>query len=241
MTVVGSVVAVFLASLGIQRLFDQSAVADRSDLGPVLLIPGYGGNQASLSVLADRIRQSGRPAMVIALPGDGTGDLQEQVAVLRQTVDDAYSQGATSVDLIGYSAGGVVARLWAERYGKQARRIITLGSPMHGTQVATAGNTLAPDACPVACQQLAVGSSVLRPLADKPVTVPWMSIWTEQDQTVVPPDSARLDGAVNVPLQSVCPGVRVSHSELPTNHVVTSFVIQAISLQDLTVPTSTDC
>lgn len=241
MTVVGSVVAVFLASFGIQRLFDQPTAANRAELGPVLLIPGYGGNQAPLNVLADRIRQTGRDTDVIALPGDGTGDLQEQVKVLQQHVNDAYSQGAPSVDLIGYSAGGVVARLWAERNGQQARRIITLGSPMHGTQLATTGNTLAPDACPVACQQLAVGSSILRPLADKAVTVPWMSIWTEQDQTVVPPDSARLDGAVNVPLQSICPGVTVSHSDLPTNHVVTSFVLQAISLQDLTAPTSTDC
>jgi len=68
-----------------------------------------------------------------------------------------------------------------------------------------------------------------------------MSIWTEQDQTVVPPDSAHLDGAINVPLQSVCPGTRVSHSQLPTDNTVTSFVIQAISLQELTMPTGVDC
>jgi triacylglycerol lipase len=240
-TVVTSTVLVLVASFLVQRLFDQHAVADRSQLGPVLLIPGYGGSQNALSALADRIRQTGRTAQVITLPGDGTGDLLDQVAVLDQNVQEAYKEGAPSVDLIGYSAGGVVARLWVERHGDQARRVITLGSPLHGTQLATTGNTLLPDACPTACQQLAVGSTVLQPLAQKPVTVPWMSIWTELDQTVVPPDSARLDGAVNVPLQSVCPGSRVSHSQLPTDHLVTSFVIQAISLQDLTLPTAADC
>jgi triacylglycerol lipase len=240
-TAVVSAVAVFVAALVYQQLFTASNRADRAQLGPVLLIPGYGGNQASLSVLADRIRQTGRDAYVVALPGDGTGDLREQVNVLDRNVDDAYDQGAQSVDLIGYSAGGVVARLWAEDNGEKVRRVITLGSPMHGTQVATTGSTLVPDACPVACQQLSVGSVLLRPVATRPVPVPWMSIWTEQDQTVVPPDSAQLAGAINVPLQRVCPNARVTHSELPTDHAVTSFVIQAISLQDLTMPTTLDC
>jgi triacylglycerol lipase len=241
MAVVGSVIIVFVGSFLIPRLFDQSAVADRSQLGPVLLIPGYGGSQAALSVLADRIRQTGREAHVITLPGDGTGDLLEQVTVLDQNVQQAYKDDAPSVDLIGYSAGGVVARLWADRHSEQVRRVITLGSPLHGTQLATTGNTLLPDACPTACKQLAVGSSVLQPMAQKAVTVPWMSIWTEQDQTVIPPDSARLDGAVNVPLQTICPAAQVTHSQLPTDHLVTSIVIQAISLQDLNPPTSLDC
>ena len=47
-------------------------------LGPVLLVPGYGGATAALDVLADALRQSGRDATVVALAGDGTGDLREQ-------------------------------------------------------------------------------------------------------------------------------------------------------------------
>ncbi|MDT7650941.1 MAG: triacylglycerol lipase, partial [Pseudonocardiales bacterium] len=49
------------------------------------------------------------------------------------------------------------------------------------------------------------------------------------DQTVTPPDSARLAGAVNVPVQAVCPGTRVSHSALPTDAAVTGLVLEAIS------------
>ena len=61
------------------------------------------------------------------------------------------------------------------------------------------------------------------------------------DQTVTPPDSARLAGAINVPIQSVCPGQQISHSELPTNPVVTKIVLQAISAGPIRHPASADC
>lgn len=207
----------------------------------MLLIPGYGGNQGSLQALAGLIRSTGREAVVLTLPGDGTGDLREQVSVLEREVEAAYERGTPSVDLIGYSAGGVVARLWAARSEPQARRVVTLGSPLHGTRLATGGSALAPDACPVACQQLAAGSSLLQSFAQQPVPVPWMSIWTELDQTVIPPESARVDGAVNVSLQSICPAAQTTHSQLPADPLVTKLVLRAISLDPLAPPTPSDC
>src|SRR5689334_8957642 len=55
---------------------------DQSRPGAVLLVPGYGGSQSALSVLAARIRATGRSATVLTLPGDGTGDLAAQAATL---------------------------------------------------------------------------------------------------------------------------------------------------------------
>src|SRR5947207_777192 len=191
---------------------------DQSRPGTVLLVPGYGGSQAALSVLAARIRATGRSATVLTLPGDGTGDLAAQAATLNAAVTAARHAGTPSVDVIGYSAGGVVARLWVARYGGEhsARRVVTLGSPLHGAQLAAAGSVLVPDACPPACQQLAPGSSLLRELdrTPLPARLPWLSIWTQDDQTVQPPDSARLAGALNVPVQSICPDAQVQHGQL---------------------------
>jgi triacylglycerol lipase len=238
---VATLVVVAVAAIVIPQVVEKPVAVDRSRPGTVLLIPGYGGNQGSLQELAGKIRAAGRDAVVIALPGDGTGDLFEQVNVLDRAISDAYERGAPSVDLIGYSAGGVVARLWVARNDPDPRRVVTLGSPLHGTSLATGGNALVPDACPTACRQLATGSSLLQSVAGEPVTVPWMSIWTEQDQTVIPPDSARLDGAVNVPVQAVCPAARVSHSQLPSDRVVTRMVLRAIGPESLAAPTSADC
>jgi uncharacterized alpha/beta hydrolase family protein len=200
--------------------------------GPVLLVPGYGGSTASLTVLARLIRASGRPATVLHLPGNGTGDLRQDAAVLNAAVSQALRDGAPSVDIIGYSAGGVVALLWAREDDGQdkARRIVTLGAPFHGTLVAGTAAGFAPGACPVACQQLVPGSSLLAGLAaGVPPGLPWMSLWTTGDATVTPPDSARLAGAINVPIQSVCPGRQISHAQLPTNLTVIAMVTGAIS------------
>jgi triacylglycerol lipase len=213
--------------------------------GPVLLVPGYGGQTSSLSQLAARIRATGRQASVVGMPGNGTGNLNADASVLNTAVTRALDGGAPSVDVIGYSAGGVVALLWARQddgAGK-ARRVITLGSPYHGTSIAAGAEGFAPGACPVACQQLVPGSSLLAGLDGAPVPAQprWMSLWTTDDQVVMPPGSARLPGAINVPIQSICPGEQISHEQLPTNPVVTAIVLQAIGPGPIRFPTSADC
>jgi triacylglycerol lipase len=131
------------------------------------------------------------------------------------------------------------AGLWAEEHAGQtkARRIVTLGSPHHGARIAAAGAAAVPGACPVACQQLAPFSALLSALKGAVPRPPeWMSVWTEQDQTLTPPKSARLDGAVNVDIQASCPGRPVSHGELPGDDYVTTLVLDAIGPASIEPP-----
>jgi triacylglycerol lipase len=213
--------------------------------GPVLLVPGYGGSTDALDSLASQIRATGRTATVLNLPGTGTGSLITDAALLNSAVNNALAQGAPSVDIIGYSAGGVVALIWARRDNgfHRARRIITLGSPFHGTSLAAAAQAFVPGACPVACRQLTPGSSLLASLdVASPDGLPhWLSLWTTDDQVVTPANSARLAGAIDVPVQSLCPAVSISHSQLPTNPDVTAIVLQALSAGPLRPPTSAVC
>ncbi|HUZ23266.1 MAG TPA: hypothetical protein VMV07_05825 [Streptosporangiaceae bacterium] len=212
--------------------------------GPVLLVPGYGGSTSALSVLARHIRATGRAATVLRLPGNGTGSLIRDAGALNDAVARALRGGAPSVDVIGYSAGGVATLVWAREDDgdRKARRVITLGSPFHGTALAAAAQGFAPGACPAACAQLVPGSSLLAGLAaGTPGHLPWLSLWTTGDQTVTPPDSARLAGAINVPIQSVCPRQRISHAQLPTSPAVTAMVLRAIGPGPIRPPAPADC
>ncbi len=244
--IVVAVVVTALAAGGGPGLAPAAAGQPAQDRpGPVLLVPGYGGSTGSLSVLARRIRATGRQATVLHLPGNGTGSLIADAGVLDTAVDRALRGGAPSVDVIGYSAGGVAALLWARDDGgtHKARRVITLGSPFHGAQLASAAEAFVPGACPAACQQLVPGSKLLSRLdaTAVPARPRWLSLWSTDDRTVTPPDSARLAGALNVPIQSVCPAAAVSHSQLPTNPAVTAMVLQALGSGPVRVPTAADC
>ena len=65
--------------------------------------------------------------------------------------------------------------------------------------------------------------------------LPWLSIWTTADQTVTPPDSARLDGAVDVALQDGLRAARpVSHGQLPADPAVVALVLRGLSAAPLT-------
>jgi triacylglycerol lipase len=214
--------------------------------GPVLLLPGYGGSTASLERLAGTLRaRTGRDVRVVRAVGDGTGDLTEQAEALAATVSGLIRGGAPSVDVVGYSAGGVVARLWAARFGgaTQARRVVTLGSPHQGTEVAQLAQEVAPERCPTACQQLAPDSDLLRALPQGAVPGPrWVSVWTSRDDVVTPPSSGRLQGAVDVRLQSVCPDDQVRHGGLPDDPLVAGIVARANAPSPLTTaPRAAEC
>ena len=210
--------------------------------GTVVLVPGYGGSTSALDVLAGRLRAAGHTAVVVQLPGDGEGDLQAYVPVLDAAVQGALTAGAPSVDVVGYSAGGVIARLWEAAGGTAVtRRVVTLGSPHHGTGVAALGNRFLPAACPAACQELVPGSALLDRLNrgdETPAGPRWLSLWTTADEIVTPPDSARLAGATNLQLQDLCPGVTTTHSDLPRDVHVQGVVLAALGAGPLAVPTT---
>jgi triacylglycerol lipase len=229
--VVGAAIALPLMIMAVVMISAIRLIADsphpvsQTDPGPVLLVPGYGGNVQSLEPLAEVLRSAGRTAVIVDPVGDGTGDLRTQAEHLGEVADRVREDaGAASVDVIGYSAGGVVARLWVRDGdgGSVARRVLTLGSPQHGTSQAALGAEFA-GGCPTACEQLIPGSDLLRRLNagdETPAGPLWATIRSTTDQVVTPADSAALSGALNVVVQDVCPGSTVAHADLPRNSVV---------------------
>lgn len=241
-------------ALGIAAVFagrDRPASAARSvppdKPGPVLLVPGYGGSIDSLDPLASRLRAAGRNVTVVTLPGDATGDLGAQAKAVRAVADTVlHRTGAPSLDVVGYSAGGVVVRLWVRSYGGRdvVRRVLTLGSPHHGTDLAELAGSLLPSLCPIACQQLAAGSDLLDMLNrgdETPNGPQWVSLWSDRDSVVTPPTSARLAGALNVPLQLVCAGDVTDHGQLPADPLVLGLVVRAFAAAPMAAPSAADC
>ena len=218
----------------------------QDDPGPVLLVPGYGGSTAGLEVLAAALRSQGREATVVPPEGTGTGDLRAQARGLDRAARAALDGGATSVDVVGYSAGGVVARLWVDELGGDsvARRVVSLASPQHGTDLAGLASDLAPDSCPVACRQLAPDSDLLRELnaGDETADGPrWVALWTTDDKTVVPPASGSLEGALEMPIQGLCPGLVLAHGDVPRSATVAALLEAVLAGPEPVSPGSDVC
>jgi triacylglycerol esterase/lipase EstA (alpha/beta hydrolase family) len=139
----------------------------------------------------------------------------------------------------------VIARLWVADGGAgSVRRVVTLGTPHHGTTLADLATGVAPDQCPVGCQQLTTDSPLLDRLNagdETPGGPTWVSVWTTVDGTVTPPESARLDGALDLPVQSVCADSRVAHGQLPADPVVQGIVLAQLAAGPPVPLTAADC
>jgi triacylglycerol lipase len=210
---------------------------------PVVLVPGYGGTPDSLSVLRRRLQGLLRPVVVASLPERGSGEIDASVRALGRTVEET---GARAVDLVGYSAGGIVVRAWLRQDGNaaRARSVVLLGTPNHGAELATLAGSLDPSACAATCADLATGSRFLARLNAGDETPPgprYVSVWTQQDQTVTPPSSALLGGAVNVRVQDVCADAAFGHGGLVRDPLALGLVVRAVQGGLTRAPGPADC
>ena len=213
---------------------------------PVVLVHGYDGTPASFDDLAGRLRAGGRQVVVVQLPDRGTGDIEVSAGVVARAVDGT---GASKVDLVGYSAGGIVVRAYLGEPGvaARARHVVLLGAPNHGAQLASLAALLGSRLCSGACAQLVPGSALLARLNqlvrgnEFPAGPDVTSIWTAADQTVTPPTSAVLAGARNVRVQDVCADSEVDHGGLVRDPLALGLALRALSGSLERQPGPSDC
>jgi triacylglycerol lipase len=243
---------VLVAGLAAVAVFVVRAAADRvrpvpqDEPGPVLVVSGYGGSTGSLEPIRRTLEAAGRDVVVVRPVGAGTGDLTTEAASLARQAEAALRRfDASSVDVVGYSAGGVVARSWVRDLGgaSLARRVLSVGSPQHGTSVAELAVGV-PGQCPTACRQLVPDSAFLRALNardETPRGPVFVSVWSTADRVVVPPGSARLAGALDFTVQSVCPSARTAHGDLPSDPVVRAALGTTLGTAPPAPPTQVPC
>lgn len=108
---------------------------------PIILIHGYAMNRANFLVLAYRLREAGL-GPVYGFEYWTLGRVAAGARKLGWFVDEVReATGATHVDLVGHSMGGVVARYYVSLAGgdRYVHRLITLGSPHAGTDLGNLG------------------------------------------------------------------------------------------------------
>jgi len=202
------------------RFIDWAALSPRLKTdGYCVFALNYGGSD-------------GGPALGIYATGPIANSAQELKSFVQQVRSATH---APKVALVGHSQGGMMPR-WYIKFlggGGAVDDLVGLVPSNHGTT-----NPLAPPAgqlgCP-ACAEQAAGSTFLQTLNagdETPEGPTWVSVWTTQDETVTPPDSARLEGAVNLTVQSVCADATVGHGDLPSNRLVQQIVVTELAAGD---------
>lgn len=104
---------------------------------PVVLVHGYLCNHRVWDTVARRLMDAGHPVLAIDLEPLFTS-IDRYAPLIEQAVEALrHNTGATQVALIGHSMGGLAIRAWMRVHGhSRVARVLTLGTPHAGTQVA---------------------------------------------------------------------------------------------------------
>jgi triacylglycerol esterase/lipase EstA (alpha/beta hydrolase family) len=166
-----------------------------SDLPPVLLLHGYGCNSGywvHLTPLLNGARISHATLDLAPV----TGSIDAYVPLVEEGVNALLAAtGAARVVIVAHSMGGLVARAWMRDHGiERVARVITLGTPHHGTSLASFGvGTNAQQMRRDGAWLSALGAS--ESAATRGLIT---SIYSHHDNIVAPQTSSELDGAHNL-------------------------------------------
>ena len=175
------------AVIGKQLLSKMNSKLDRN---PVILIHGIWDTKIIFSKMSSRLTELGWCVHSLNLtPNDGSLGL----ASLAQQLADYISQTfhpQQSIDIVGYSMGGLVSRYYVQRLGgiNRVQRFITISSPHRGTL--TAYSLPLPGYL-----DMRPDSGLLRDL-NQDVTmlkrINFTSMWTPFDIMILPSNSSQL-------------------------------------------------
>ena len=107
---------------------------------PLVLVHGLWDTPRVFHRLIQRLDQPDRPLLAPHLPhGLGVVPLRELARRLDQSIQQQFGR-ETPIDLLGFSMGGVIGRIWLQEQGGAERtdRFFSVGSPQNGTLAALA-------------------------------------------------------------------------------------------------------
>lgn len=161
-----------------------------SGIVPVILTPGWLDIASKMKPMQSALHKAGFDAEIVSpQPSDGSVPL-ETLATQALAEIDARIGAETVFDYVGFSMGGLIGRVllhWLVSKGR-VRRFVTISTPHRGVIGAKF-------AWQSALQQMHTNSSFIQALNEhisELEMLPFLSIWTPLDLTVIPPDSSLL-------------------------------------------------
>jgi triacylglycerol lipase len=186
--------------------FRRATIADNltgiSGQRGVVLVHGFFCNRAFWTHWMLRLRSEGRVFVAVDLE-PAFGSIDDYVAVVNQAVHQVQEATGLPPVVVGHSMGGLAIRAWlaARPLPKDAgsevdgsvHRVITLGTPHHGTWLGHFSNT-------INGMQMQLQSEWIDALENKEKTqnsMEFVCFYSNCDNIVFPVSSAKRDGADN--------------------------------------------
>jgi len=200
---------------------------------PVLLVHGYGCNSGYWSFLLPRLDRNSISHASIDLEPVG-GAIDDYVPALQEAVEDlCAATGAPQVAIVAHSMGGLVARAWMRVHGSaRVARIVTLGTPHHGTGLANFGPGANAAQMRRSKGEASAWLCALGASEDAGRRALITSIFSHHDNIVSPQTSSVLEGARNIALGGV------GHVALGCNGRVLDTVMEELGRLRLTPASS---
>ena len=170
---------------------------------PILLVHGYCSNRGMWVKFRQRLQQASVGPVFSVDLSPPFASIDRLATQLATRIDEVCAQtGASQVFVIAHSMGGLVTRAYMQQNGrKRVAGFLSLGSPHHGSALATFG-------LGVCVREIRRQSDWLARLAQSETqmahtTLPAWSIYTTNDDLAYPPETSRLSWADNIALDGV--------------------------------------
>ena len=170
---------------------------------PVVLLHGYAQHPANFLWLARRLERDGWRHLYAVAHTPVGGDIERSAHRLGEALDRLRrATGASRVDIVAHSMGGLVARACIRARGQASGvgRLITLGTPHQGTEIFPRFGL-----DPMVAQMRPGSPLLARLAADDPVPrlADCISIYSADDAVVVPASRAYYPGAFNIEVRGL--------------------------------------
>ncbi|MGO1049420.1 esterase/lipase family protein [Crossiella sp. CA198] len=217
---------------------------------PVVLLHGtFKKSGWSWGGLAPELSRNGYCSYPLDYGNGGLNPVADSAAELARYVDQVRaSSGWSTVDIVGYSQGGMMPRHYLKFLGGAAKvnALIGIAPSNHGTSQPLA-KLLGATFCP-ACGDQASNSAFIRRLnegGDLAGAVKYTTITTRYDEVVTPFASQHLSGpanrVTNVVLQDACPANLSEHLYIPHSSATIKWVLNALGRGGLADPRFRPC